>query len=372
MGLPRGRRNPAKSFSFSRRQREVSAAAPGAMVRLDGSAEAVQLRRFSLMAFGACTWATLLSSCQFPDYQLGDPATGGSPSTELCEQPDRCVPEAPAGWRGPVAFWQGASTTEPPPECPEGYDSPTDAHARPSASDADCTCRCDAVEQTCDDEPALVVLFQDLACETVCTLASPLECIEVAGCNGSAGTMRAAAAQPTGACSATVEKNTTPPSWQRDARLCELSRPTRDDCADANQACAPTPGSPFSSQSCVYRVVLEGETMPSCPPSHARATAMLYSSLSDDRDCGECTCDGPTGGSCEGTVLLSSGDDCSSASEYSVGSGCQPFSLPRSPTSIAADYVLTPGSCAVASQPEPTGSVTPAGNALVVCCHEET
>jgi hypothetical protein len=331
---------------------------------------AAQLRRFSLIAFGA--GGTALASCQFPDYQLEeDIATGGSPAAELCERPDSCVPAAPAGWRGPAAFWHDASNGEAPPECPEGYESPTDAHDRPSGDDADCSCRCEAGEQTCD-EPPQVTLFQDLACETVCEVAAPEACMEVSGCNGSLGTIRAAPAQPTGGCTATVEKTTTAPSWQRDARLCELSRPTRGSCATDEQACVPTPEAPFSSQLCVYRVVLEGEAIPACPASHARPAATLYTSFSDDRDCAECTCTGLTGGSCEGTVRLSSGDDCSESVEYTLGSGCQSFSLPRSPTRIAGDYTLTPGSCAVESEPMPTGAVTPAGNALVVCCHEDT
>jgi hypothetical protein len=117
----------------------------------------------------------------------------------------------------------------------------------------------------------------------------------------------------------------------------------------------------------VYRVVLEGEPIPTCPTSFARPE-VLYSELADQRACGPCNCSGPTGGRCEGKVTISDGEDCSSGFEYDIGTGCQAFSLDEGPDFAIVSSELSPGSCAVAAQPTPSGAVTPTGSATVVCC----
>lgn len=180
--------------------------------------------------------------------------------------------------------------------------------------------------------------------------------------------MRAAVAAPVeGSCAPKVEREVTPAAWQRDARLCELSSTERGACTEDGQQCVPTPTKPFSSQVCVYRVVLEGEQIPSCPASYPRAD-VLYSTFTDQRGCGPCSCAGPTGGRCEGTVTISSAEDCAHGFEYGIGTGCQLFSLPGGSAHASVSPELTQGTCKATALPEPTGAVKPSGNATVVCC----
>lgn len=329
------------------------------------------------LALGSCGG---LWSCQFPEYHAptqaggaagaggaatgGDVSGGGGAASE-CEQPDACV-AVPAGWLGPIAFWDSKSSGQQPP-CPEGYESPRDLHAEPSTDDATCSCTCDALGESCAGVTE-VALYYDLTCQTLCAHATPNECNSIAGCTGNKGSMRALVAAPAnGSCTANVTKGGPQAVWQRDARFCELSRTERGSCASAGQQCVPTPDMPFASQVCVYRVVLEGDPLPTCPAGYERPD-VLYSELTDQRGCGPCECAGPSGGRCEGKVIISDGEECSSGFEYEIGSGCQPYSLGESASLALVAPVLSPGSCTVAAEPVPSGTVTPTGNATIVCC----
>ena len=139
-------------------------------------------------------------------------------------------------------------------------------------------------------------------------------------------------------------------------------------CLEGDQTCIPTPTPPFASQACVYRLVLDGQPIPDCPTTYPTGPLALYSAFNDDRGCGACSCGGPTGGTCGGKILVSDQQDCSDAFEYDVGTGCEQFSVDTRPTHTSGDYHLSPGTCSVAKAPAATGGVTPAGDALVVCC----
>ncbi len=165
----------------------------------------------------------------------------------------------------------------------------------------------------------------------------------------------------------TVTEELEPPAWGTDARLCELAVDD-DHCDEARQTCAPVPSAPFSSQLCVYRVVLEEEPIPSCPASYARGPELLYTSFGDSRGCGACECSPPRGERCGGTVTVSNHQDCRLGLEYTIGSGCQRFALPFPPSHVDVTYEMTRGTCSVATEPSALGEVTGSGSALVVCC----
>lgn len=297
----------------------------------------------------------------------GETNSGGNDPAEECEQPNGCVPGVPPGWLGPVAFWEGSSA-QPLPACPAGYGAPQDAQGKLTAPDAECVCSCATQDQDCTGA-VQVTLYADLSCQTPCINAQPEACSAVAGCNGNQGSLRAQLGAPQGgSCAATVQKTTEPPTWERHARLCQLSGEPSSGCLSDEQSCVPTPGLPFASQTCVYRLVLDGQPIPQCPASYSTGPSVLYNAFSDDRSCGACSCSGPAGGKCSGKILVSNQEDCSEAFEYDVGTGCQQFSLDARPTHASGSYDLSPGTCSVAGAPVAMGGVLPTGDALVVCC----
>lgn len=342
-----------------------------------------------------------LAGCQFPEYDLarggsgeaggglggvagaaggtisdgnasGVGAAGSGGSTDPappCGIAKACAAALPAGWLGPVAYWQAkAGELSEPPECPEGYVEPSDLHTGLDAPDGDCSCSCTSTDQVCD-KGASVSVFLDLDCQTECAQASPLACTAISGCNGSQGTIQAAAPKPSGTCEAKVTPGALEPvSWQYDARLCSLETAEMGSCNGEGELCTPTPRPPFASQPCVFRVVSEGQDLPECPASYPNARDPLYASFTDERACSTCSCRAPTGGSCSGKLTLSAGQSCSNAFEYTLGSGCKQFGLATPPTQLNAQYTLVPGSCGIASDTEPTGSAIPSGSATVVCC----
>lgn len=322
-----------------------------------------------------------LSSCQFPSYDFaplggaggsaaGSAGTGGGGSTaDSCQPGQACFSLVPEGWLGPVALWQAATASvEDIPDCPEGYDTPSDVHAGLRAPDASCDCTCSSTVQQCQG-PLDVFIHNDLGCQNRCATPAADSCASFTTCSSAATSILALSKPPAGSCIAQVDKTTVAPEWRVTARLCELASAGNGACESNDEACVPLPAAPFSSQVCVYRVVLEGEPIPTCPAAYPRGPQALYSSFSDDRECGACTCEGPTGGSCGGKIFISDADDCSDSVEYTIGSGCQQFMLDSPPESVEAELVLTAtGTCSVAARPQPIGQARPSGSALVVCC----
>ena len=296
---------------------------------------------------------------------------GGAGGAEPVRCPTQaCVPGAPGGWVGPIAFWEGtAGVPSALPACPAGYASATDLNRALNAPPGACTCTCAAQGQVCDENTTLHI-YTDMTCATPCATASPKTCDAVSGCTGSQGSLRADTPTPSGgSCQATVSAPVTA-TWQYSARLCLAS--DMGTCVDPSQVCAPTPGSPYASQVCVMSVVLEGHALPACPADYPNPNEPLYETFLDGRGCTACGCGSPTGGSCSGNLLLSGGGDCSGGVEYSLGSGCKQFNLGSGtiqPSHVGGQYTVVPGTCSVASAAHANGGIaTPNGSVTVVCC----
>jgi hypothetical protein len=339
--------------------------------------------------------------CQFPEYDLArgpggqagnaiggfaeDPAggaaaegntagmggAGGTPTIppRPCGIGKACASELPAGWLGPVAYWQAkVGELAEPPDCPDGYVDPSDLHTGLDAPDGDCSCSCTSTDQVCD-KGANVSVFVDLGCQTECSQAAPLACTAISGCNGSQGSVLADPRTPSGSCEPKVTSHALEPvSWQYDARLCSLETAEMGTCTGTGELCAPTPRPPFASQLCVFRVVPEGQDLPECPAAYPNARDPLFGSFTDERACSTCSCSAPKGGRCSGKLTLSTGQSCGNTFEYTLGSGCKPFGLSTPPTQLGAEYTLVPGTCGIADDTEPTGGAIPSGSATVVCC----
>ncbi len=331
--------------------------------------------------------AVVLPGCQFPNYNVpavdaqggasnagasgnasvagvsGGGGSGGSSQPPLCEDGQECVPAAPGGWLGPIAYWQGKSGSELP-DCPDGYADETDLHAEPSGAPAACSCSCAAMDQTCEDV-AQVELFGDLGCQSTCETATTDGCTAIDGCTGNSVSIDVAEREPSGRCEVSMTKQVGSISWQRDARLCALTD-VPEACGSEHQ-CTPTPSAPFASQLCVYRVVRAGQAAPPCPDSYPNGPDELYTAFEDERECGECECSGPDGGTCGGQVNVSA-NACDAGTAYQIGSGCKQLILNAPPKNVEVHYTMTPGTCGIASEPEPIGAVVPSGNYHAVCC----
>jgi len=345
-----------------------------------------------MLALGGLTML-VAAGCQFPDYDLGEPdedagagqggsstgaagaagaGGGAAPPDPLCDPGQLCATTVPEGWIGPVAFWEGrVGQQEAPPDCPEGYGDPSDLHRQLQVPTPECTCTCAVQGQGCNDSAA-VTIYSDMNCQNECAKPSALACSTVSGCNGNQGTIRAAKPTPSGgSCKASVTSEIEAPSWKYEARLCQLESTDAlaTACTDGSGLCAPTPGLPYPSQLCVVRVVPEGQALPSCPAEYPSGGNALYATFSDERSCSACTCDGPSGGSCSGTLTLTDGQVCSSSFEYTLGSGCKTFSFTAQPAHLGAKYALEEsGACGVGRDSQPTGDALPSGSATVVCC----
>jgi len=228
-----------------------------------------------------------------------------------------------------------------------------------------------AVNQMCD---ATLHIYGDLACGGECASASTGTCGPVSGCIGSQGSVSVEAATISGgSCTAKIAP-LPDPTWKFNERLCESVDP--GSCADPDQVCAPTPTAPYASQLCVTRLLLDGQTTPpACPAAYPVPYPVpykaLYGDYMDARGCSACSCGNVSGGSCTGNAVMSGGVDCSGGREFPIGTACKTFDLGPGglrPSHVGNAYTVVPGTCSVASPPQPTGKAEPSGGVTVVCC----
>ncbi len=366
-----------------------------------GAAPRFCIRAVVLTGLLSAVSSLALPACQFPDYgfahgSAGSPSPdaggmsnapggasgdggasgesgtedggigGAAPDPQPCDPLD-CVPRAPSGWLGPIAFWDGPSgPADQLPACPPGYTDPTDLHHELNVP-GDCTCTCDAQGQNCADNTALHI-YSDLKCHTPCETVAPQACTAVSVCTGSQGSIDSNIPTPSGGSCKATPSGPADATWNNDSRLCDAN-PARV-CDDPDRVCAPLPRSPFISQQCVMRVMAAGSAVPMCPEGFPNGTA-LYGSFADGRGCSECTCSDVSGGTCSGTITLTDNGGCSTGIDYTLGAACQSFDLGQGdvkPTHVGGQYTVAGGSCSVATAPALTGTAMPDGRFTVVCC----
>ena len=277
-----------------------------------------------------------------------------------------CAEVPPAGWMGPALLWTGALGSAAP-SCPAGYKDAVDAFAGPTGPADTCTCMCTASGQTCSTTQTI---FYDQACATTCATAgaSNASCTPVSSTScGNAGSLKAAAPTLSGG-TCTPKVTTTPgapPSWTTSARVCSWGVPigASGGCGDAAVQCFLAPTAGFAKV-CVY----QSGAAASCPAAYPTSN-VFYSTESDTRACGGCTCGAPTGGTCAGSVNLYTGVACGTAAvTYPTGAwdSCQTFGGNLF-TLAEGNFTVTAGTCAVTAQPAPTGGVTGTGPTTVCC-----
>ncbi len=295
-----------------------------------------------------------------------------------------CTAPVPAGgWLGPALLWLGASTATSP-SCPTGYQTALDAHQGPTGTADTCICACTPsgqacsatgtfhVDQNCQATPGCTSVATSSTSNGACTPLPTNNC----GTGGSFEVGGGAIPAPTGgACTATpsVATQGSTPAWTTSARVCAASGPidSPGGCTTPGDQCVPvSPGaaSGFSATLCVYQ---SGDL--ACPTDYPNNRQVVFSGEDgSSRGCGACTCTtaSPAGGSCAATITVFSNADCSGNTvPYNLGTACVGYNnqSPTDPMSVRASYTVTAGSCTVATQSQPTGSVVGTGPTTVCC-----
>jgi len=154
-------------------------------------------------------------------------------------------------------------------------------------------------------------------------------------------------------------------SWTTAARVCSWGGPVDNPggCAAAGNQCVLAPPAGFATKLCVYQ-----SGAGTCPAAYPNSN-VFFATASDTRRCTGCTCSGPAGGSCSGSINVYAGATCGTpGATYSNWDSCQTYSgLGPTPALVQGDFTVTPGTCTPTAQPTPTGSVTGTGPTTVCC-----
>jgi hypothetical protein len=287
----------------------------------------------------------------------------------------QCVQQVPTGWSGPIELYNGSPASLP--TCSTGYTGAGDYHGGGLSWTADtCSCTCTATGQTCTPSGTF---YSDGACHNSPTATGTADgtCTTVPtntlGSGGSFIVAGGGAVSPTGgSCSSSVA--TTPgsaPTWTAGERLCTPTVVDSPGGCTATQQCVPPPSPPFGATLCIWQS--GNVSCPAAPSLYTNPIGVYYTDVSDTRGCGPCTCAGPTGGSCAGSIGLwgtTGGMGCpgTATASYTLGTTCKAYSgLFANPGYVKATYTLTAGSCSVSAQPQPDGGVAGTGP-VTVCC----
>jgi hypothetical protein len=271
-----------------------------------------------------------------------------------------CVPAAPNGWTGPVAYYSGASES---PACPAAY--PTDSlngHSTPAQAPAVCSCSCGS-PQGVSCSAVNITYFSDGQCGASCgSDGLPGGLCVAAPCQGLSESATPPQVQG-GSCTASGTKKVPPITWGASERAC--TGPVGGGCA-AGMVCAAAVGSPFGGTPCVYEAGQQ-----SCPAQYPKATT-TYGGANDSRDCGPCACGNPTGLSCSiPTVSLWSDPQCGSrqVSMFAADGTCTSGGVSGGAVAgaISTSSMLQGSGSCPAMGGAATGSVTPT-MPTTVCC----
>lgn len=311
---------------------------------------------FTLLATAGCANVLGLDEYRSSFADAGGGGDGGC----------ACVPVAPAGWTGPVAYWEALGQPPPaPPSCPGDYPAVLhDGHASPDAPPSTCTCACDVpAGLVCG---AVTITQRDNNCQTTCgTLSVPAgTCADVTPCGSGwdIGPVSLAA----GACAPKVSGTVTPAwSWRGAVRVCAtVSAGPAAGCA-ASEVCARLPSAPFGAAACV---VATGDL--ACPAGYP-VRHVTFDGAADTRDCA-CACGAPTGVDCSSGVHVRTFDQtaCAGAKKddwTSLPRACAGTSPDGATQSVDLVTTAPKGGTCAPSAAMPVGAVTPQGPTTVCC-----
>ncbi|MDI1430349.1 hypothetical protein [Polyangium sorediatum] len=291
-----------------------------------------------------------------------------------------CVPEAPVGWEGFAALFEGAEAQEPSCSGAFASNTYTGNHTllTPPHTCSACTCG-SPTGQTCT-LPTTITL-SDKPCGQVAGISNPFNppqnwtgaCSAQSGyaleqvCGGAPCNPSVSAPKPTivgGSCDpAGGVANKPLESWAFLGKAC-INAPKGGGCG-AGEVCQPRAPLPFLGEVCVFK---GGDN--SCPAGQYADKHLFYEDVEDSRACTTCTCGSPTGSSCDATIQVSSDTGCNS--ELASFTAGQCANLPNNFATIlgrkaAITNPPSGGACAVSGGGQATGAITP-DNATTFCC----
>ncbi len=266
-----------------------------------------------------------------------------------------CIPQAPTGWAGPVAFAE-ATQAAALPACSAPYPLQTyEGRQNLNCAPANCSaCSCARVAGSC---PATVTFWNSAGCAGAGqSLATPPSCYGLAGF----GPYVKGSAAPSGSsCSASGgSPSVSPVSWSLAGRACRPSALVAGGCASTS-VCVQRPQSPFEGTLCVFAA---GD-IPCPAEGYAASRRVFYGGHNDARTCTACAC---------AATACSPG----MAAFYPLmmcGGSARLFSVPTSACTdlggSVASWSYSPGLpiCEVTGASSPTGNCSPA-MPTTVCC----
>lgn len=309
-----------------------------------------------------------------PDVPFVDSAT--------CATGSMCVDAVPSGWSGPLLLFDQTGTPPPvPPSCPSSYPTTVyDGNAGASGAPATCGCSCGPVmNASCNGAAAPELqVFPGAGCtmpacgnDSLVYTANGF-CTAVCDVPGTTTFSAIASENPgTGNCTPNPSTSTAPPTWSEVARGCE-PQSVGGGCP-GTQICVPDTVSPFLGKPCIIQT---GAV--SCPSGSSYSVQhTFYGGVSDTRACtNDCSCSAATGIACGGgTVAVYdtyTGSTCGGNTEnVPIDGTCTNLTTTFTSGHLYAQTNAMPtpsgGSCSVAHDPTPTGSVT-ASAPTTVCC----
>lgn len=288
------------------------------------------------------------------DVVTGDTVTGDTVVSVSC--PSGCLPNAPAGWIGPSAVYDGPSAGKPS-ACPNPYNQKElEAFQGMDAGPASCNC----------GSP----VFAGAVCQSSISVYGSSSCnsfpssggtITNSGCVKPNVSAYVTITQPTvtdaGACAfpdpATIVP---PPTFVSQNVSCGMPQATG---CPAAQSCVttPVPSQPFT-RLCIHQ---DGDSP--CPIAEYSKRFVAYRNLDDTRGCSPCS-GTPTGGMCgnkwdvAGTIV-----QCNAVATHSVGDCVSIGTLGY----VHAEISPTNQTCALDGG-APTGAAK-ASNPVTFCCN---
>jgi len=281
-----------------------------------------------------------------------------------------CVPTASNGWSGYALYDDGRTTG-----CPTSYPTALDTYEGIIFSPATCTaCSCTASGTTCGTSA--------VSCGATCTVALDTigaTCDDFGDPITIDGTSSCSASVPPatgGTCASGGGGATVPPvSFSKLSRTCGATHGPGGGCAAGNSCVADAPTGTHGI--CLTQVVAGSVLCPTAYP-HANVVMPTATSFTDTRACTSCSCGGPNGASCSGSVTLFPATACPPPDPFNdsgvplpltANGTCEPNLVTASSSYASGSLqttVTSQGSC-VADGGASTGSVTPV-NQTAYCC----
>lgn len=332
-------------------------------------------------------------------FTAGDEDDNGTAdcADPACTPDLECAPAIPVGWGtyGHAALFRGSAASDP--ACPPGTetDSVYAGNANLANTDAECDdCSCAApMGRVCaaqDIDPSenglQPVRLRDATCAGSAGNFDPITA--AAGWDGACSALDSApgggacpglscnlsvaaiAARPAGgSCTATGgAPSAGDPTWTERVKACESSSQLQG--CDSGLSCVPRPSAPYDDRICIGRA---GDQ--DCPADYPLRRES-FSGFTDDRECSECTCGAPTGGTCKLNISVFNSATCGGTALATIetsNTACGDLTVNQTVAGISAVETVPPagGSCAVTGGGVPSGSVTPTGQTTFCCLPSE-